>query len=140
MIWATDDIGINALLFPPPASSAADGLGDEKGSAGIGACHSDHEHAIQAEVGSTALIRQQGYEVDVLMTAFGKSEEDYIAACELPGSPGDLLWDGAYFGSNVHPYETVFAKAGRNIDPALISHLTEWHLARGSTSWDACAH
>jgi hypothetical protein len=71
------------------------------------------------------------------MTAFHKSRE-YIAECDTSQN-GDLLNDHGYFGSNVHPYETVFLKANRGIDPTLMNHLTEWHRSMAShASWAVC--
>lgn len=92
--------------------------------------------AIHGELGLTELIRAQGYEVDVLMTAFQEhGAQDY---CEKSGHPEDILYEGRYFGSNVHPYELVFIKANRNIDPILLASMTRWHLGQKESAWDTC--
>jgi hypothetical protein len=139
MIWATDIIGMTLLLDPPPNASTQDpygGSNDAVALAGAG-CHAGWTKAAHARVGATALLRRAGYEVDLLMTAFHRSR-DYIAECDTSQN-GDVLWNGKYFGTNVHPYETIFIKANRDIDPVLIKHLTEWHLASGRNSWDTCS-
>lgn len=140
MIWATDAVGMSLLLYPPANSSAADRFGAAGDPVGLAGCYDGWDAAVHAEIGSTALITSQGYEVDVMMAAFhgwGGGGGDYAASCNNT-SNGDVLWNGRYFGTNVHPYETVFMKANRNIDPVLMERLTEWHEARGLTSWDTC--
>ncbi|KAK7754215.1 hypothetical protein SLS62_003792 [Diatrype stigma] len=111
-------------------------------------CYNERDRAIGAEVGTTAMIRGAGYEVDAMMAAFhkGDASHGYAAGCGVAvtegGSAGDVLFNGAYFGANVHPYETVFMKANRDIDPRTLELLTGWHL-NGTMgrdgSWDVCA-
>nr|XP_036578224.1 uncharacterized protein CTRU02_11725 [Colletotrichum truncatum]KAF6785425.1 hypothetical protein CTRU02_11725 [Colletotrichum truncatum] len=136
MIWATDDIGIDLLLHPPPNSSDPDQFGNENDAVGLAGCYDGWNHAVHAEVGATGLFTKQGYEVDLMMTAFHSSKK-YIEECDTSHN-GDVLWNGAYFGTNVHPYETIFIKANRNIDPVLIDHLTTWQQASGYSSYDVC--
>lgn len=83
------------------------------------------------------LIRSQGFKVDVMLT----SVHSYTPAeyCDRAGPQSDHLVQGGYFGSNVHPYEVIFAKANRGIDDGLLSHLTAWHYNMNQTSWDKCA-
>ncbi len=50
----------------------------------------------------------------------------------------DVLWDKGYFGANIHPYETIFIKTMREIDPVLIDNLSKWHLEGAQRSWDMC--
>jgi hypothetical protein len=88
------------------------------------------------QVGATSLFLERGYTVDLMMAAFHGSKK-YINECDSSRN-GDVLRNGRYFGSNIHPYETLFIKANRDIDPNLINHLTEWHLASGTDSWAAC--
>lgn len=82
------------------------------------------------------LIRSQGYEVDVMMTAYHAMTPDVY--CQQPATRLDTLKNGGYFGFNMHPYETVFAKANRGIDENLLQHMTSWHYSFNETSWDKC--
>ncbi|KAJ0309142.1 hypothetical protein COL516b_003040 [Colletotrichum fioriniae] len=136
MIWATDSVGIDLLLNPPPGSSVKDDFGTENDPVGLGGCYDGWNHAVHAEIGATGTFLKQGYKVDLMMTAFQKSK-NYIEECDTSQN-GDVLWNGKYFGTNVHPYETIFIKANRDIDPTLIEHLTTWHQASGFDSYAAC--
>lgn len=83
------------------------------------------------------LIRSQGYKVDVMLTSVhAYTAKEY---CDKAGPQSDHLIPGNYFGSNVHPYETIFAKANRGIDDGLLNHFTSWHLAMNETSWERCS-
>ncbi|KAK0722321.1 hypothetical protein B0T26DRAFT_674041 [Lasiosphaeria miniovina] len=144
MIWATDSVGIDLLLNPPPstnssskaATAAADQFGDATQPVGLAGCYDGWDAAVHAEVGATALIRDAGYEVDVMMAAFHASA-NYIDECDSSAN-GDVLRPGAYFGTDVHPYELVFMKTNRGVNPVQVGRLTEWHLARNLTSWETC--
>ncbi|WYZ40081.1 hypothetical protein EsH8_IV_000422 [Colletotrichum jinshuiense] len=136
MIWATDSIGMELLLNPPPGSSVKDDFGTEEDPVGLGGCYDGWNHAVHAEVGATSTFLKQGYEVDLMMSAFHKSKK-YIEECDTSQN-GDVLWNGKYFGTNVHPYETIFIKANRDIDPTLIEHLTTWQQASDFDSYAAC--
>lgn len=82
------------------------------------------------------LIRSKGYEVETMITSTHVvAMADY---CSMPGANWDTLSAGGYFGSNIHPYEVVFAKANRNIDDNLLGHLTNWHNSMNESSWDKC--
>ncbi|KAF6839779.1 hypothetical protein CPLU01_01651 [Colletotrichum plurivorum] len=137
MIWATDAVGIDMLLNPPPGSSEVDQFGGEEDLVGLAGCYDGWNPAVHAEIGATGIFLKQGYKVDLMMSAFHKSE-NYIEECD-PSQNGDVLWNGKYFGTNVHPFETLFIKANRDIDPTLIGHLTTWQLASGYSSYKACA-
>lgn len=50
----------------------------------------------------------------------------------------DHLFNGAYFGFDVHPYETIFVKANRNVNPAMLGKMTEWHGRMNYSSYDYC--
>ncbi|KAF3770856.1 hypothetical protein M406DRAFT_67219 [Cryphonectria parasitica EP155] len=139
MLLATDDIGMSILLDPDLALSASvnDFYGTSLDPVGFTPCFSSLKKAVHAEIGITTLIKSQGYEVDVVMTA-PHSHGSFEAFCEAAGKPDDFLYKDRYLGTNVHPYETVFMKANREIDPMLLQRLTEWHLDANMTSWDAC--
>ncbi|KAM0526559.1 hypothetical protein ACHAPW_002303 [Verticillium nonalfalfae] len=138
MIMATDKIGMYNLLDPILAASAsvADQFGTADDPIGLSGCYPDWNAAVHAEVGTTSLITSAGYEVDALMTALHseRSAEEY---CKAHPDSGDLLWDKKYFGGNIHPYETVFAKTNRNVDKEFMAALTEFHLRSEITSYTA---
>ncbi|KAK1980874.1 hypothetical protein LZ30DRAFT_782457 [Colletotrichum cereale] len=136
MIWATDEVGIELLLNPPPGSSFKDDFGTENDAVGLGGCYEGWSQAVHAEVGATITFLKQGYKVDLMMAAFQKSK-NYIEECDTSQN-GDVLWNGRYFGSNVHPYETIFIKANRDVDPTLIENLTAWQQASGFNSYSVC--
>lgn len=121
MIWATDSIGLTALLTSPT---------------GINDCFHTWDSAVKAEVGASAVIKEAGYKIDVMMSAF-HGDELYEEHCD--GSEnGDVLWDHKYYGTNVHPYETIFMKSNRDIDPVLMEKLTGWHEGANYSSYDVC--
>ncbi|KAK2000039.1 hypothetical protein LX36DRAFT_631320 [Colletotrichum falcatum] len=136
MIWATDEVGIQLLLNPPPDSSVKDDFGTENDTVGMSGCYDGWNQAVHAEVGATSTFLKQGYKVDLMMAAFQKSK-NYIEECDTSQN-GDVLWNGKYFGTNVHPYETIFIKANRDIDPTLVEHLTTWQQASGFNSYSVC--
>jgi hypothetical protein len=138
MLLATDSIGMGILLNPSLADSVShdDFFGSASDPTGFTPCYNSMRQAIHGELGLTELIRSQGYEVDVLLTAFqAHTPTNY---CEKNGHPEDILYEGKYFGSNVHPYELVFIKANRNIDPRLLEVMTVWHLGLDGSAWDTC--
>ncbi|KAJ0331887.1 hypothetical protein COL5a_002557 [Colletotrichum fioriniae] len=139
MIFATDDVGMGILLDPTVATSASedDRFGSKDAPVGLSGCYADWNAAVHAEVGTTGLIMNAGYKVDAMMTAL-HSEEGVEEYCKAHPDSGDLLWDKKYFGSNIHPYETVFIKANRNVDPSLMSSMTDWHMRMKSNSFDVC--
>lgn len=140
MIFATDDIGMGILLNPALAKSAGndDGWpwGTKEDPVGFTPCYETIKKAIHAEIWNTELIRMHGYEVDSILTAFHAATPDTY--CQVNGNPGDMLYDKKYYGANIHPYETIFVKANRGIDPVLLENMTRWHLSQNSTSWDSC--
>lgn len=139
MLLATDDIGMSVLLNPDLALTAADDnfYGTHNDPGGLSPCFTTMHKAVHAEIGLMSLIESQGYAADVVMTA-PHSQLSFENFCTKAGTPGDFLYKDSYLGTNVHPYETIFMKANRDIDPMALSRLTEWHLAANMTSWDTC--
>lgn len=139
MLLATDDVGMSILLDPALALSASvdDFYGRKEDPVGFTPCFASLTKAVHAEIGITTLIQSQGYDVDVVMTA-PHSQESFERFCMEAGHPDDFLYKNAYLGTNVHPYETMFMKANRDIDPVLLQKLTEWHLDANVTGWDTC--
>lgn len=138
MLLATDSTGMSILLSPTLSTSVhhSDFFGSSTDPTGFTPCYTTMHQAIHGELGLTELIRSQGYEVDVLLTA--AQSHGASTYCEKVGNPEDILYEGKYFGSNVHPYELVFIKANRNIDPTLLEAMTRWHLAQNGSAWDTC--
>jgi len=71
------------------------------------------------------------------MNAYHSSEK-YEEECDTSRN-GDVLTDHAYFGTNVHPYETIFLKSNRDIDPTNLEKMTEWVEGSGYSSYDYCS-
>ena len=136
MIWATDQVGMELLLYPPANSSVADPFGTVEDAVGFGACYEEFAQAIHAEVGATAAIRGAGYNVSALMAVF--RDQSYLDECSR--WPFDLWWDKFYFGTNIHPYETLFVKANRNVDPVLLELMAGLHVSghNEGRSWELC--
>lgn len=139
MLWATDDVGMGLLLNPDLSRTVgmADFWGTEEDPVGLSFCPETMDQAVHSEVGSTRLIEAQGYEVDVLMTAYAGAR-DPGAYCRA-GQLDDVLYDGKYYGSNLHPYELIFMKANRDIDPVLLEKMTEWHMNSDRDSYAMCS-
>ena len=151
MIWATDLTGLETLLSPPSAivtnltlhpTYPAD-TETETGKklpphyTGINSCFHTWGAAVAAEIGASALIRAAGYKIDVMMAAY-HAAENYEDICEKRRDKADVLWEGRYFGVNVHPFETVFIKSNRDVDTLTIDRLTQWTKKRGYSSYDYC--
>lgn len=144
MIWATDITGISVLLAPSPATirtysvnpPITPGEPEEGLPPGINACFHDWGSAVNAEVGATRLVEAAGYKVDVMMSAFSGTE-NFEGVCDS-STNGDVLWDQKYYGTNVHPFDTIFIKSNRDIDPVGIERHTTWVEGRKYSSYDFC--
>ena len=151
MIWATDITGLSVLLFPPASVIAAaeaetrppsllDPDQPIPSTSGINSCFHTWGTAVAAEIGASVLIKAAGYKLDVMMSAFHGKQNDgdrYENECDSREN-GDVLWDKEYYGTNVHPYETIFLKSNRDIDPVGLERLTEWTRGRGYSSYQYC--
>lgn len=137
-VWATDFVGMQLLMEPPPprADSLVDDFADRFAPVGLADCYADLSRAVHGELGATRIMLESGWKVDLMMSAY-HGIANYSTVCN-PEQHGDLLWKDKYFGTNVHPYETLFTKTNRDLDPVLIDRLTEWHENSAWTSWDAC--
>ncbi|PSR93918.1 hypothetical protein BD289DRAFT_428269 [Coniella lustricola] len=138
-VWATDFVGMELLINPPPplgANSTVDNFADWFAPVGLADCYPDLSRAVHAELGATRVVMEAGYKVDLMMSAY-HGIANYSAVCD-PQEDGDLMFKDKYFGTNVHPYETIFAKTNREVDQTLLDRLTEWHWQSGWRSWDAC--
>ena len=117
MILATDSLGLATLLTP----------------GGIDNCPQDMNQAVYSETRLTSLIKADGYKVSVMM-AMGNSYEGWVDDC----AQGDVTVPGAYGGTNIHPYETMFVKTKRGADPKMLELLTKWHNGSNYSSYDYC--
>ncbi|KAK0116459.1 hypothetical protein ONS95_013474 [Cadophora gregata] len=164
MIWATDLIGIETLLFPPqkaldylsthpitlppakiktenPAASSSTNSSSPEATPvpqapGINGCFADWDAAVAAEVSSTSLIRAAGYKVEAMMSAYhGNAEYEEGKSCS---ENRDVLWEGGYFGISVHPFETVFIKANRDLSQLVLKRYTQWVDQMKYSSYDYC--
>lgn len=104
--------------------------------AGIVSCPHEYWTAVSIEVFATPLIRSAGFEVDVMMTAY-HSIADYEEACRHY-EDGDMLFLHHYWGMNIHPFDTIFAKTNRGNDPLVLEKMTEWAEYRKYSSYDYC--
>ncbi|KFY19739.1 hypothetical protein V491_04256 [Pseudogymnoascus sp. VKM F-3775] len=137
MVWALDRVGIEILMKP----EAEGGIGYW--------CPYDMVNAIGGEIRSTPSIINAGYEVEAMNLVYhshdgedhnkdGKkdnSPKGYIEGC----TDDDFFHDNYYYGFNIHPYETIFMKAARNMQDVLIGNFTEWTDGSGYSSYEACA-
>jgi hypothetical protein len=149
MIWATDLAGLTVLLFPPTAALQhlathpvrLGPYGHQDGSAaalpGINACFNWTE-AVAAEISAAALMRAAGYKIDVMMSAYHKSGRAVYEEECVRQKISDVLRVGNYFGTNLHPYDTLFLKTNRVTDPLNLQRLTEWMKGRAYKSYDYC--
>lgn len=137
-VWATDFVGMQLLMNPPPPgpNSTVDDFADRFAPVGLASCYPDLSRAVHAELGATRVMLEAGWKVDLMMSAF-HGIANYSQVCD-PQTQGDLMFKDKYFGTNLHPYETVFTKTNRDLDPMLIHQLTEWHWQSSWRSWDAC--
>lgn len=71
-----------------------------------------------------------------MMSAYhGDPEYEEARTCE---KNRDLLWEGEYFGISVHPFETMFIKANRDLAPLVLERYSEWVGKRRYSSYDYC--
>lgn len=71
-----------------------------------------------------------------MMSAFhGMREYEEGESCK---ENRDVLFEGEYFGVNVHPFETVFLKSNRDVDPLGLQRHSEWMRERGYRSYGYC--
>jgi hypothetical protein len=144
MIWAIDRVGLEILLFPSEElqQKLKSSLKPFKDSEpvppmeipGINHCPHEYWKAVTVEVHATPLIQAAGYTVDSMMYASHMSEH-YIDEC---ANYPDPLYEGSYFGTDIHPFDTIFAKANRGTNQKVVDRLTEWVNGRHYSSYDYC--
>ncbi len=131
MIWATDRVGLEILLFPSDSlvKKYKEILADRDLSpvpkmkhAGINSCPHEYWDAVAIEVYATGLLQAAGYKVDPMMLAYHSSEH-YETEC---AGSNDLQGHKKYYGMDFHPYDTIFVKTNRGVDPLVIDRFTGW--------------
>ena len=126
MIWATDKIGMELLLYPPLKPNEDGSSSGHSWMVGYSTCYSGFWDAVDAERWTSVMIQHAGYHVKATMSSWSAMPGDeYWDECAH--HPGDQLANGAYFGTNIHPYETLFFKTNRGIDPPLLTAMTNLH-------------
>ena len=142
MVWATDRVGVKLLMQPPNGDGSSGGIGYW--------CPYDMPDAIKGEIRATPLIRSAGYEVSSLELAYhstdgadldgdGKPDgkpDKFVESCTVE----DYWHENEYYGFNIHPYETVFVKAARDMQEQLIANFTQWTDGSGYSSYDRCGN
>ncbi|KUJ18929.1 uncharacterized protein LY89DRAFT_582689, partial [Mollisia scopiformis] len=156
MVWATDRMGMSLLLQPPKSSPRHDGWmevlfahpaqfprPDDYKTAdpswvevGLNKCFANRQQAVEAEVAATGIMFGAAKKVDVMLMKF-QTDPDYNAHCSRMGA-WDPQGNGAYDGINIHPFETMFIKTNRGIDPRALALHTGWMDRSSFTSYDYC--
>ena len=143
MIWATDRVGMEILLFPSAAlvtKYEKELAGKETAPvpkmkhAGINSCPHEYWDAVAIEVYATGLLEAAGYKVDPMMLAYHSSVH-YETEC-MGGN--DLQGHENYYGMDFHPYDTIFLKTNRGVNPLVLDRFTGWTDTWGYSSHDAC--
>lgn len=126
MIWATDEVGMELLLHPPPKPEDDGRSSGQPWTVGYSTCYASFWDAVDAETWTTYMIQHVGYHVKAMMSTWSAAPgDDFWTDCY--NHPGDPVAPGAYSGTNLHPYETFFHKTNRGIDPALLRLMTSLH-------------
>lgn len=106
---------------------------------GISQCFPNRQEAVQAEIAATGIIIGAGKKVDTLLTKYQTSmEHDVMSFCKPLGA-WDPQAEGAYDGASIHPFETMFIKTNRGINPKIIENLSQWTDQIGYSSYAQCA-
>ena len=87
MILALDDVAMKLLIDNTPINN----------------CFASKEDAIHVETSLSGTLQAYGYNVTALMTAY-QSDPNYQENC----NHDDVNWNAHYFGTSIHPYETMF--------------------------------
>jgi len=61
MIYATDAISMELMLYPPPKAD------DSEWSTGYSTCYNTFHDAVQSEIWTTSMIQEAGYHVMAMM-------------------------------------------------------------------------
>lgn len=137
MILVTDKVGMDLFLTGNTLNmhnrSKSNFEFDPLSRIGLSSCYNEKIGALSAEVSLTNLLISKDYESTVLLTSVSSSQ-----SYQTYTNNGDFLHPNTYYGFDVHPYETIFFKANREIAPELIKDLTDWHNESGYSSWKVC--
>jgi hypothetical protein len=79
---------------------------------------------IKKEMGFTNVIMDAGYTIKCMLKYY---ENMNFKVQRCPYQSICHLNPNHYFGTNVNPYEVIFIKQNRNIEPLRLERYTEWH-------------
>lgn len=116
MLWAVDRIALEILLQN-----------------GMNTCFNEKGSAIGLEIGSATYIKEAGYAVEAMFAAF-HSSPDFQETCNFD----DPNHENAYYGTSIHPFETMFVKANRNVAENVLELYTSWIDGRKYDSHEFC--
>ena len=81
---------------------------------------------IKKEVGLSQLILRRGYNIACMLTAY--KNVDFRKPLDADLQKIMCRWtNNSYFGTNIHPYETIFIKTNTGVTPQMFSMYTQWH-------------
>ena len=116
MIMATDRAGLEVMLREI-----------------YNTCYDLMVYACAAEVKATSVMRSAGYDVEAIFTPY-HAYKNYHDTCVHD----DVNYEGAHFGNNIHPFETVFFKANRGFNEKEFETFTDWYDEMDYSSYDVC--
>lgn len=136
MVWALDRVGIKFLMEKPSNDGRSGGIGWW--------CPFDMSDAIKGELRGTVAMRDAGFEstsIELVAHAHdsdGGVEGEGTKKWKEECTTKEYWHENDYFGFNVHPYETVFTKAARDMQKYLVGNFTEWTDGSGYSSYERC--
>jgi hypothetical protein len=77
----------------------------------------------EREIGFSRAILHNNYNISCLMSCY-KGVDFREGEPKIKGN--DPWVDGGYFSCNIHPFETIFFKNNRRLQPKLIENLKSW--------------
>ncbi|GAM90102.1 hypothetical protein ANO11243_081420 [Dothideomycetidae sp. 11243] len=104
------------------------------------ACTDDHQEAITHEVHMAEKFwTKHGWESYGLLTALhGDPSYADTHACKSTDQNEDHMFNNGYYGFNVHPFESIFTKMNRDINPEMMDKFTSWFDRMQYSSYDHC--
>jgi hypothetical protein len=86
------------------------------------------EVVMRKEIGLSDAIIQAGYNIYSMLQCYRSSSlKDYL----LPQTSLCHLNPNAYYGIDVNPYEVIFIKQNRKIEPLVMDRYTDWSTRKG---------
>ncbi|AYV83509.1 MAG: hypothetical protein Hyperionvirus7_80 [Hyperionvirus sp.] len=111
MLLATDKIGLK--------------IGIDKGIFDLNNIITDKIQLInKKEIGFSKVILTAGYNIQSMLFAYDGI--DFRKDFKFDKRHNDHCYTRQYFNISINPYEVIFIKATRNIDPLVVQRYTEW--------------